>query len=226
MPNLKKYEEMIMIKLVIFDLDGTLLNTLPTIAYYGNKALGEYGLPPIKQERYKSLIGNGRDLLIHRMLGETGNDTPDLYEKVGAVYDRAYEADQLYLTEPYDNVEALLKMLNWNDVKLAVLSNKPDNVVKPIVEKMFGGIFDEVWGKRADYLVKPAPDAAFEICRLLGVLPDETAFVGDTSVDIETGKNAGFRTVGVEWGFRDRVELEKAGADIIVKNAWEIAEKL
>lgn len=215
-----------MIRLIIFDLDGTLLNTLPTIAFYGNKALSEYGLPTIEVERYKALIGNGRDLLIHRMLAENGNDTPDLYEKVGAVYDAAYEADQLYLTEPYENVEELLKMLNWNEVKLAVLSNKPDNVVKPIVEKMFGGIFDEVWGKRVDYPVKPAPDSAFEICRRLGVSAEETAFVGDTSVDIETGKNAGFKTVGVEWGFRGRAELEKAGANLIVKNAWEIAEKL
>lgn len=215
-----------MIKLVIFDLDGTLLNTLPTIAFYGNKALGEYDLPPIEEERYKVLVGNGRDLLIHRMLAETGNDTPDLYDKVGMVYDTAYEADQLYLTEPYDNVEELLRILKSKGIRLAVLSNKPDNVVKPIVEKVFGGVFDEVWGKRVDYPVKPAPDSAFEICRRLGVSAEETAFVGDTSVDIETGKNAGFKTVGVEWGFRDRAELEKAGANLIVKNAWEIAEKL
>lgn len=215
-----------MIKLAIFDLDGTLLNTLPTIAYYGNKALGEYGLPPIEQERYKALIGNGRDLLIHRMLAETGDDTPDLYEKVGAVYDGAYEADQLYLTELYDGIEELLKNLKGKGIRLAVLSNKPDNVVKPIVDKVFGGIFDEVWGKRADYSVKPAPDAAFEICRRLGFLPEETAFVGDTSVDIETGKNAGFLTVGVEWGFRERKELEQAGADIVVKHASEIEGQL
>lgn len=215
-----------MIRLIIFDLDGTLLNTLPTIAFYGNKALSEYGLPPIEEERYKVLVGNGRDLLIHSMLAETGNDTPDLYEKVGAVYDAAYEADQLYLTEPYENVEELLKMLKWNEVKLAVLSNKPDNVVKPIVEKVFRGVFDEVWGKRVDYPVKPAPDSAFEICRRLGVSAEETAFVGDTSVDIETGKNAGFLTVGVEWGFRGRAELERAGADIIVKSALEIEEKI
>lgn len=215
-----------MIKLAIFDLDGTLLNTLPTIAYYGNKALGEYGLPPIEQERYKALIGNGRDLLIHRMLAETGDDTPDLYEKVGAVYDGAYEADQLYMTELYDGIEGLLKNLKGKGVRLAVLSNKPDNVVKPIVEKMFGGMFDEVWGKRADYPVKPAPDAAFEILRSLGIGVDETAFIGDTAVDIKTGKNAGFLTVGVEWGFRGREELEQAGADVIVKHASEIAEKL
>lgn len=215
-----------MIKLVIFDLDGTLLNTLPTIAYYGNKALGEYGLPAIETERYKALIGNGRDLLIHRMLAETMNDTPELYQKVGAVYDAAYEADQLYLTEPYDGIEELLRRLKEKGVKLAVLSNKPDNVVKPIADKMFDGVFAEVWGKRSDYAVKPAPDAAFEICRIVGVSADETAFVGDTSVDIETGKNAGFLTVGVEWGFRTREELEGAGADFIVKHPLEIIEKV
>ncbi|MBS7297955.1 MAG: HAD family hydrolase [Eubacteriales bacterium] len=215
-----------MIKLVIFDLDGTLLNTLPTIAYYGNKALSEYGLPAIETERYKTLVGNGRDLLIHRMLAETGNDTPELYQKVGKVYDAAYEADQLYLTEPYGGIEELLRSLKEKGVRLAVLSNKPDNVVKPIVDKMFGGLFDEVWGKRSDYPVKPAPDGAFEICRIVGVSADETAFVGDTYVDIETGKNADLLTIGVEWGFRTREELKKAGADFIVEHPLEIENKL
>ncbi|MEE0944441.1 MAG: HAD family hydrolase [Clostridia bacterium] len=215
-----------MIKLVIFDLDGTLLNTLPTIAYYGNKALGEYGLPAIETERYKTLVGNGRDLLIHRMLAETGDDNSELYQKVGAVYDKAYEADQLYLTEPYDGVEELLSELKKKGVRLAVLSNKPDNVVKPIVDKMFDGVFAEVWGKRNDYAVKPAPDSALEICKIVGVSAGETAFVGDTSVDIETGKNSGFLSVGVEWGFRTREELERAGADFIAEHPLEIIEKL
>lgn len=215
-----------MVKLIIFDLDGTLLNTLPTIAFFGNKALAAYRLPPIDTERYKALIGNGRDLLIHRMLAETDNDSSELYQKVGAAYDEAYESDGMYLTEPYDGINELLTELKNKGIRLAILSNKPDNVVEPIAETVFKGIFDEVWGKRADYPVKPSPDAAFEICKRVGVKPCETVFVGDTSVDIETGKNAGFTTIGVEWGFRSRAELENAGADIIVKHAMEISEKV
>ncbi len=215
-----------MTKLVIFDLDGTLLNTLPTIAYYGNYALKLYGLPTIETERYKALIGDGRDLLIHRMLAESGNDTSELYQAVGAAYDRAYEAGQMYLTEPYEGIKEMLVELKKSGVRLAVLSNKPHNVTSVIVERVFPDVFDEVWGKKQEYPVKPSPDAPLEICRLIGAEPRDTAFVGDTAVDIKTGKNAGFLTIGVEWGFRDREELEGAGADFIVKHASEIIKEI
>lgn len=215
-----------MIKLCIFDLDGTLLNTLPTIAYYGNLVLGKHGLAPIDEERYKILVGDGRDMLIHRMLAESGNDSPALYERVGAAYDAAYEADVMYLTKPYEGILEMLSSLKGSGMKLAVLSNKPDNVVRPIVKEVFGNTFCEIWGKRFDYPVKPAPDAAFEICRSLEVSPENTAFIGDTSVDIKTGKNGGFFTIGAQWGFRTRKELENAGADAIAACAKDVADLL
>ncbi|MBQ7793718.1 MAG: HAD family hydrolase [Clostridia bacterium] len=211
-------------KLCIFDLDGTLLNTLPTIAYYGNNALEAYGLPPIELERYKILVGDGRDMLIHRMLKEYESDTLELYEKVGAVYDAAYEADYMFKTEPYDGIDELLAALSRQGIKLAVLSNKPHNVAKVIVEKIFPNIFCEIWGKRPDYPTKPSPEAALEICSLAGTAADETVFIGDTSVDIITGKNAHFHTIGCEWGFRTKAELENAGADLIAKTPAEIIE--
>lgn len=209
-------------KLCIFDLDGTLLNTLPTIAFYGNRALEEKGFAPICEERYKTLVGDGRDLLIHRMLCEHNADTAESYEAVGKLYDALYEADTMYLTEPYDGVDELLAALKKKGVRLAVLSNKPHNVAKPIVSRVFGDMFDEVWGKRDEYPVKPNPAAALEICRILGISPAETVFIGDTSVDIQTGKNAGFYTVGAEWGFRTADELKKAGADHIASTAAEV----
>lgn len=208
--------------LCIFDLDGTLLNTLPTIAYYGNSALEKFGFPKIEEERYKALIGDGRDILIHRMLAEFGADTDENFQKVRAAYDNLYEADYLYLAKPYPYVEEMLGKLKESGIKLAVLSNKPDNVARPIVENTFGDTFSEIWGKRDDFPTKPNPTAALEICRIMNEDVNNTVFIGDTAVDVKTGKNAGFYTIGVEWGFRDRKELEDAGADYIAKSALDI----
>ncbi len=210
--------------LCIFDLDGTLLNTLPTIAYYGNSALEKFGFPKIEEERYKVLIGDGRDVLIHRMLAETDSDTDDNFQKVRAAYDTLYEADYMYLAKPYPHIEEMLDELKNRGIKLAVLSNKPDNVARPIVQNTFGDTFSEVWGKRSDFPTKPDPSAALEICKIMGEDVKDTVFIGDTSVDIKTGKNAGFYTIGVEWGFRDRKELEDAGADYIATDAIEIID--
>lgn len=211
-------------KLCIFDLDGTLSNTLPTIAYYGNLALGKYSHPAIEQERYKTLVGDGRDILIHRMLAESGADTPEEYERVGSAYDAAYEADVLYLTQPYDGITEMLKTLKIRGFCLAVLSNKPHNVAEMVVQKLFGGIFDEVWGKKEGFPTKPDPAAAHEICRRLGVNPADAFFIGDTSVDIKTGKNGGFTSIGVLWGFRGKEELCRAGADFTVSHPKEIPD--
>ena len=208
--------------LCIFDLDGTLLNTLPTIAYYGNCALEKFGFPKIEEERYKHLIGDGRDVLIHRMLAEFGADTDENFEKVRAAYDTLYEADYMYLAKPYPHIEEMLGELKKRSIKLAVLSNKPDNVARPIVQSTFGDTFSEIWGKRDDFPTKPNPTAALEICRIMNEDVNNTVFIGDTAVDIKTGKNAGFYTIGVEWGFRDRKELEDAGADFIAKSALDI----
>lgn len=208
--------------LCIFDLDGTLLNTLPTIAHYGNSALGKFGFPKIEEGRYKALIGDGRDVLIHRMLAEFNSDTDENFEKVRAAYDTLYEADYMYLAKPYPHIEEMLGELKKRSIKLAVLSNKPDNVARPIVQSTFGDTFSEIWGKRDDFPTKPNPTAALEICRIMNEDVNNTVFIGDTAVDVKTGKNAGFYTIGVEWGFRDRKELEDAGADFIAKSALDI----
>lgn len=208
--------------LYIFDLDGTLLNTLPTIAHYGNSALEKFGFGRICEERYKTLVGDGRDVLIHRMLAEHGADTAENFDHVGGAYDALYEADVMYLTRPYDGIPELLRDLKSAGVRLAVLSNKPDNVVNPIAKSVFGGVFDLVRGKTPEFPTKPDPASALDICARLGGEPQHTTFVGDTSVDIKTGKNGGFYTVGVKWGFRGRDELTAAGADFIARSAEDI----
>ncbi len=209
-------------KLCIFDLDGTLLNTLPTIRHYGNSALNLYGLPSIEEERYKAHVGDGRDELIHRMLADFSKDTDELFGKVGNAYDASYEADTMYLTEPYDGIVELLNMLKATGAALAVLSNKPHNVAKAVVEEVFPNTFSEIWGKKDEYPTKPAPDAVFKILEILKMSPDDAIFVGDTAVDVKTGKNAGIFTIGCEWGFREKAELVSAGADVTVTEPKEI----
>lgn len=220
----KENEEILMTKLCIFDLDGTLTDTLPALAHFGNTALGAFGFPIVPMERYKKLVGNGRDLLVHRMLAENGLDTPENYEKVGKVYDEAYEADPLYETKPYDGIIELLDNLITNGIKIAVLSNKPHNVAVDVIRLFFGERFDASYGARTGIGIKPAPDAAIMIADELGISISETIFIGDTNVDIQTGKNAGMKTIGVLWGFRDEEELSAAGADYIVSKPQEILD--
>ena len=196
-----------MTKLCIFDLDGTLTDTIPAISHFGNTALSKFGFPEIPADRYKILVGNGRDLLIHRMLSEVGADTEENYNNVGKAYDAGYEADPLYKTAPYDGIIELLDNLKASGLKIAVLTNKPDNVAQDVVKEM---------------KIKPDPEGAFYIAKEIGAEISECVFIGDTYVDISTGKNAGMTAIGVLWGFRDEAELSGAGADYIVAHPSEI----
>ena len=211
-------------KLCVFDLDGTLMNTIPAISHFGNSALKKFGFPEIEPNRYKLLVGNGRDLLIHRMLAESGNDTEENYNNVGKAYDTAYEADPLYKTAPYDGVLNLLDTLKEKGFTLAVLSNKPDNVTQDVVRLFFGERFDVIAGQKKGVAPKPDPAGVYAILDELKMTAEESYFIGDTYVDISTGKNAGIESIGVLWGFRDREELTTAGADHIVAKAEEILD--
>lgn len=213
-----------MTKLCIFDLDGTLMNTIPAISHFGNQALKKFGFPEISPDRYKLLVGNGRDLLIHRMLAEFDADTEENFENVGKAYDSAYEADPLYKTAPYDGILDMLDTLKAKGLALAVLSNKPDNVTQDVVRLFFGDRFDVIAGQKPGIKVKPDPAGVFLILEELGITAEESFFIGDTYVDISTGKNAGIESIGVLWGFRDRAELTNAGADHIVAKASEILD--
>lgn len=211
-------------KLIIFDLDGTILDTLPTIAYYGNLALSENGFDTIEEKKYKDFLGFGRVELIHRMLKHLGKDNDVNYENTARVYDDAYLKNTLYLTVPYDGIRDMLSALLGMGCSLAVLSNKPHDATLPTIEGFFPDTFLRVWGKKESYPPKPHPESALAICSELGIAPEDTIFIGDTEVDIQTGKNAGFVTIGVTWGFRERSELEETSADYIVSSPPEITE--
>lgn len=209
--------------LYIFDLDGTLTDTLSTIAHFGNEALTAHGLKPFETERYKSFVGDGMDVLIHRMLAAQNADSENAFLAVRKTYDDAYKKDVLYDTRIYEGIPEALSILKKRGDKLAVLSNKPHHVVIPIVDTLFGkDLFNLVRGQTADMPKKPAPDGALFLCGALGFPPNQTVFIGDTNVDIMTGKNAGMKTIGVLWGFRGKQELEKAGADRIISAPQEL----
>lgn len=208
-------------KLCIFDLDGTLLNTLDSIAYYVNDTMKHFGLPVIETEKIRTFVGNGAKNLISHSLRYNGSELDA--EKVLSVYIEKYNSDALYLVKPYEGIPELLSKLHENGVTLAVLSNKPHSSTSIMIDKIFGkDLFSVVRGPYNNEKVKPEPAVANEIAK--GFEKENCFFIGDSDVDIETGKNALMHTVGVTWGFRDRDVLQNAGAEKIVSKAADIAD--
>lgn len=209
----------------IFDFDGTLVNSLPSIAYFANKALNKYNLPSISEERYKKLVGNGAVNLTHRMLKEVGAD-PALFDEVYHEYYDTYDQNFSYLTEPYEGIMDLLKELKKRGCKTAIVSNKPDVTTKKICDELFGDLIDICRGQTESCPIKPDPTAVFEVIEQLGAEKDKCVYCGDTITDMETGKNAGLYTIGVLWGFRDLDELKSGNPQKIVSTPSEILTTL
>ncbi len=208
-------------KLCIFDLDGTLLNTLDSIAYYVNDTMKHFGLPVIETEKIRTFVGNGAKNLISRSLRYNGSELDA--EKVLSVYIEKYNSDALYLVKPYEGIPELLSKLRENGVTLAVLSNKPHSSTSIMIDKIFGkDLFSVVRGPYNNEKVKPDPAVANEIAK--GFEKENCFFIGDSDVDIKTGRNALMHTIGVTWGFRDRGVLQNAGAEKIVSKAADIAD--
>ena len=212
-------------KAYIFDLDGTLANTLTSIAYFGNRALEIYGYQPIEEQKYRYMVGNGAKILVRRMLRENGIDSEQAFNRVLSLYNQSYDDNPLYLTVPYAGVPETLKKLKSNNIKLAVLSNKPHNTTCKVAEKLFGShLFDLVYGQREGVPLKPNPEPLLSVIRELGVNPTECVYVGDTATDIQTGKSADVFTVGVLWGFRDEAELRENHADAVIATANQLLD--
>lgn len=210
-------------KAIIFDLDGTLLDTLETISYYANQALEKFSIAPYEKDAYRYMIGNGAKTLIRRMLAGRNCETEEMFEKVYPTYISAYNSDTLFKTEIYPGICDLLKNLREKGLQMAVLSNKPHEATVPIIKNFFGEeTFAVMRGAMEGVPIKPDPTAALDIAVGMGVKPEECLYVGDTAVDMETGKRAGFYTIGVLWGFRDEKELSESGADFIAEKPTEI----
>lgn len=213
-----------MIKLCVFDLDGTIADTITTIAYYGNAALREFNLPEIERERYKMLVGDGAATLIERMLKEVACDDESLFEKVYNKYVDDYDKDFMYLTEVYEGVTELIDNLKEKGIKIAVLTNKPEFTALKVIDILLGDRVDLCIGNTQDRPKKPDPTALFEILESFGVSGDECLYIGDTSTDMKTGNGGKCHTVGVLWGFREREELEENNAEFIIEKPSEILE--
>lgn len=212
-----------MIKLCIFDLDGTVLDTIHTIAYYANNALIRHGIEPIETNEYKYLVGTGMVNLIKKMLAFRECYTEELFDKVLHDYDSAYNADVSYKTEIFDGLHEVLDAFKALGLKLAIVSNKPDYPTRLVVNKLYGeNYFDFVTGKRDGMPLKPDPTVVFDVMERFGVSAEECVYVGDTATDMHTGKAANIYTVGVLWGFRGEEELRLGGADTIVSEPREL----
>ena len=213
-------------KLVIFDLDGTLTNTLGSIAHFLNVELEKHGIAHVSEDDVKLFTGDGAYTLVERVLRKNGIDDQELLRKILDSYVASYDADYLYLCKLYDGIKELISELKRHSVKVACLTNKPHQTAISIVSHFFNDDFSLVWGQRDGFPIKPDPSGAFEIMKELNVDSEDALYVGDTKTDVLTGKRAGCFVVGVLWGFRDREELENAGADAIIKKPIELVDLL
>lgn len=214
-----------MIKACLFDLDGTLLNTLTTISYFGNLVLKENSIEPIEQSEYKAFIGNGAKKLIERMLKYRNVYSDENLSRMYDSYMKAYDANPTYLSEAYDGILEMLGELKKRGIKVGVISNKPDFATKSVcADKIEKSLVDFVQGQIDAIPTKPDVTGPMQVLDALGAKPCETMYIGDSGVDMQTGKNLGSYTVGVSWGYRDTEELTKNGADEIVSCAMQIVE--
>ena len=214
-------------KAVIFDLDGTLADTIASITYCGNLALSRFGLPSFGEEDYKHFVGDGAAMLIRRALLAAGDERLEHFDEVYEAYLEIFAKDCMYQVKPYEGICALLEELKRLSVRIAVLSNKPDRDSLRVVEALFGkGYFDFVQGQRADIPRKPDPAGVYRIMEAFGLSAGDFLYVGDSGVDMKTGRAAGIFTVGVLWGFRDRKELVENGADAVISKPLELLSHL
>lgn len=211
-----------MIQNVIFDLDGTLLNTIDDLADAGNWVCRRHGWPTHSVEEYKYYVGNGMTKLAYRFVPEQWR-TPVRIKAVLEEFMPYYDAHKEDKTAPYPGVPALLKRLKGAGVRMAVLSNKAHAMVPSIIEGYFPRLFDHVQGAVDGLPTKPDPTLLRRLMEEMGARVADTLFVGDSNVDIRTAKNGGLASCGVLWGFRSREELEAEGAGHLVDNTWALA---
>lgn len=214
-------------KAVIFDLDGTLADTLESIAYCANETLKKQGFAPIDKEEYRYLVGDGAVKLVERALIKSGDTSLACFERAMQDYSEIFEKYCMYHVKPYEGIVSTLHALQEAGVKTAVLSNKPHPRTLQVIGDLFGeGLFQVVAGQRPEIERKPSPAGVFAIMKELGVRADEVLYLGDTNTDMKTGKSAGVFTIGVLWGFRDRKELEESHADAVIARPEELMNYL
>lgn len=208
-------------KAVVFDLDGTLADTLRDLAEATNAALRENSLPPHPVEAYRQMVGNGLRKLVERAAGPDAS--PEIRERVRQAFLRVYDRDCLIHTRPYAGIPETLAALREEGTALLVVTNKPDAQARTIVETLFGrDLFAGIYGNREGRKTKPDPALTLAALGAAGAAPADALFIGDSNVDVYTAKNAGMKCGGAVWGFRGEDELREAGADFLLHKPAEI----
>lgn len=207
----------------IFDLDGTLINTIHSMTHTMNLALAGYGLGPIDDAHTKVFVGDGARTFVERALVFFGDTGLVHLEETVKTYEALFQEHCMYRIEPYDGIGELLKAIKDRGMKMAVVTNKAHERAVEIMELVYGkGYFDLIMGEQAGIKRKPDPDGVLMTMKKLGVKPEECLYLGDTNTDMETGRNAGVDTAGVTWGFRSREELMAFHPKYLVKDPREV----
>lgn len=206
---------------ILFDLDGTLLDTLQDLADSANQALTQNGLPSHPRDAYRYFVGDGVYNLIRRALGEH----QEHFDQVMADYRTIYARDREKNTRPYPGIPEMLEALNQKGIKVCVFSNKPDSDTQAVIRHYFPQYpFEIIRGSLPGVGVKPDPAGANAIVEALGIPKDELLYAGDTSTDMDCARNAGIASIGVTWGFRPREELEAHQARWVVDDPSQILQ--
>ena len=216
-----------MIKACVFDLDGTLTDTLDSLFFSVGATLQEMGLAGITKEECRAFVGNGARKLLEESLHAAGDVGHTRIEEAMSIYKRIFDANCTYKVVPYEGIVKILKILKEKNIKTVVLSNKPHQQTVKVVKEIFGDeLVDWAQGQQEQIARKPDPAGVYAILSRFGIGKEQCLYIGDSEVDIQTGKNAGVTTIGVTWGFRSREQLVEAGAENLIDGAEELLEFL
>ena len=209
---------------VLFDMDGTVLDTLDDLCDSINHSLAEFSLPQVSREHVRQCLGNGAAFLVSHSI--PAGSSPELEADVLAFYKPWYDAHCLIKTAPYEGILPMMQSLKEQGLRLAIISNKPDRAVQELSDAFFPGLLELSVGESPSVRRKPAPDTVLKAAPQIGLSVDQCVYVGDSEVDLETARNAGMDCISVTWGFRDEAQLIEAGASVLVRTPEELESLL
>ena len=209
---------------VLFDMDGTVLDTLDDLCDSINHSLAEFSLPQVSREHVRQCLGNGAAFLVSHSI--PAGSSPELVADVLAFYKPWYDAHCLIKTAPYEGILPMMQSLKEQGLRLAIISNKPDRAVQELSDAFFPGLLELSVGESPSVRRKPAPDTVLTAASQIGLSVDKCVYVGDSEVDLQTARNAGMDCISVTWGFRDEAQLIEAGASVLVRTPEELESLL
>ena len=209
---------------VLFDMDGTVLDTLDDLCDSINHSLAEFSLPQVSREHVRQCLGNGAAFLVSHSI--PSDSSPELEADVLAFYKPWYDAHCLIKTAPYEGILPMMQSLKEQGLRLAIISNKPDRAVQELSDAFFPGLLELSVGESPSVRRKPAPDTVLTAASQIGLSVDQCVYVGDSEVDLQTARNAGMDCISVTWGFRDEAQLIEAGASVLVRTPEELESLL